>query len=134
MSNIRDIKRKARLDLHARAKIEALYVSADLTSAVEITCRLHTKVEAVAMDGGNSSTAGNLGSRKETVPKILFMNDELAEAGITLQRGTYISVGPGEAYALDHAEPTDFISVTWYVTPLSAKEAAGMPVPVTCDG
>lgn len=129
MGNLRDIKRKARRDLHRVMGIAALYLSAADDVGTPITVRLHSKTDALAMKGENGMAA-----RRELEPKLLFMRSELADAGITLKRKDIVSIEPGEAYLLESDDPVDDITVTWYVTVLSAEKAEGLPVPEATDG
>ncbi len=125
MGNLRDTKRKARRDLHERAKIPALFISAPGEQPVEITVRVHTKNDAL----GLKDSENGLAVRRESKPKLLFMRDEMASKSIVLKRGAVVSVEPGEAYRLDNADAPDDISITFFVTVMSANEAAGLPVP-----
>lgn len=125
---LRDIKRKARRDIHHGMNVAVFYIPSDGSAPVPLDVRVHTKQEAITLDGGNSTVAGNLGSRRDVAPKILFWRDQLAEMRLALSRTGVISVEPGEAYSLDNSEPPDGQTITWYCTPLSEREATGLPV------
>lgn len=128
MVSIRDIKRKARRDLHERAKVAALYIAPTPDAVpVPLNVRIHAKWDATTMDSGTGN--GTLVARQNVFPKILFILDELAAAGVTLRKKGVISVEAGEAYKLDDAEPVDGISQSWFVVALRAAEAEGLPVP-----
>lgn len=130
MSNLRDIKRNARRDLHEAMSIPALFLATVDDPGTPITVRIHSKWDALGMQGAENGLA----SRRELKPKILFMRSELAAAEIEIKRNAIVSVEPGEAYRLDNADAPDDISVTFFVTVLSATEAAGLPFPVADNG
>lgn len=125
MNRLRDIKRKARRDLHREMGVSALYIAAPGDAGVPISVRVHTKFDAL----GLKDAENGLAVRRESKPKLIFMRDELAEKGITLKRLAVVSVEPGEAYRLDNADAPDDITITFFVTVLTANEAAGLPVP-----
>lgn len=125
MNSLRDIKRKARRDLHREMSVPALYIAVPGDAGVPITVRVHTKFDALGMQGAESGLA----VRRESKPKLLFMRDELADAGIVLKRNAVVSVEPGEAYRLDNADAPDDITVTFFVTVLTSNDADGLPVP-----
>lgn len=128
MPSIRDIKRKARRDLHSLGKVAAIYLApVDNPTPRNVTVRIHTKWDATTMDGASGN--GTMVSRQSIFPKILFMRDELADQGIVLRRGGIISIEAGEAYKLDHDEPPDDISQSWFVTQLDEDDTVGLPVP-----
>lgn len=127
--SIRDIKRKARRDLHERAKVAAIYIPpVENPGEYPVNIRIHTKWDATTMDA--QTLQGTMVSRQSIFPKILFMLDELEAQGVTLYRGGIISVEAGEAYRLDNAEPPDDISISYFVTQLDKADTAGLPVPV----
>ena len=125
MNHLRDIKRKARRDLHREMSVAAIYIAAPGDPGVPITVRVHTKFDALGIKDSDQGLA----LRRESKPKLLFMRDEMTEKGITLKRAAVVSVEPGEAYKLDNADAPDDISVTFFVTVLTANEAAGLPIP-----
>lgn len=132
MASIRDIKRKARRDLHRKMRVPALYIAGPGETPVLLHVRIHTKWDAASMDAGTGN--GTMVSRQSIMPKILFMLDEVAEEGARLRRKGVISVEPGEAYRLDNDEPEDDISVSWIVSALPKKDTEGLPVPGESDG
>lgn len=127
MSNLRDIKRKARLDLHRQMRVEALYIPSTGAEPIPIYCRVHSKWNTTTME---TSGVGSAVSRQSVFPKLLFMLHELAEAGIpALRKKGIVSIAPGEAYELDNAEPPDGLSVTWVTSQLRVSDTEGLPVP-----
>lgn len=129
MTNLRDIRRKARRDLHALAQIPALYIAAPGDAGVPVTVRVHTKFDALGMEGADGGAR-----RREAKPKIIFLRDQLTQDSIQLKRNGVVSVDPGEAYVLELPDAPDDITITWFVTVLPAADAAGLPVPGDADG
>ena len=127
MAYIRDIKRKARRDLHATMRVPAYYLAPNSSDPVLLHIRIHSKWGATTMDTPTNS--GTLVERQSVFPKILFMLDELEAQGVSLVRKGIVSVEPGEAYRLDNSEPVDDISQHWIVTQLDAGDAEALPYP-----
>lgn len=129
MTTIRDIRRKARRDLHQHMQIPAAYIPVTGTPVL-VYIRDHTKFRANAIEGGVRSGTGSMVERQEMAPSIIFMRDELATAGVTLIKNGIISVETGEAYRLNNAEAPDDITVKWFVTAITqADELATFVVP-----
>lgn len=130
MSNIRDIRRKARRDLHQAMRVAAYYLPPGSNAPVLLHVRDHTKFQVNAIEGAVRSGNGQMVDRQQMTPSIIFMRDELAARGITLLRQGTISIERGEAYTLDHAEAPDDITIKWNVTPITiAGRLATLPVP-----
>lgn len=126
MASIRDIRRKARRDLHDRFKIAAAYIP-PVGEPVILYMRDHTKFRVNAIEG---SGRGQMVARQEMAPSIIFMRAELTEAGVTLLRNGIISVERGEAYRLDNAEAPDDITVKWFVKAITNEiELADLVLP-----
>ncbi|HYD04655.1 MAG TPA: hypothetical protein VEC60_02975 [Reyranella sp.] len=124
--SIRDIKRQIRRDLHDRMKIPALYLlptdPGPWADPVPCGVRLHLQFQAVgALKGQDIAFA----QREAETPKAVFQRSEVNEPA----RNAVISVAVGEAYRIDRALPADDEFVTVHIVPLSAAEAAGLPVP-----
>lgn len=132
MPSFRDIKRRARAQLHDRMKVRALYITPGADPVpVLLHVRVHTKWAGVAPSGAESDSP----ERQEVTPKILFMLDELADQAVTLVKGGTVSVERGEAYTLDNAEAPDLISVKWVVSQVQNQtRLAAMPIPEGADG
>lgn len=127
MHNIRDIKRKARRDLHKAMSVPSLYVwKANEPKLLHV--RDHTKFDVNRIEGARGT--GQLVGQQEAVPSIVFMRDEIAAQAVTLLKGGVISIERGEAYRLDNAEPPDDITVRWFVSQITDEaELASLPVP-----
>ncbi|MDO5646305.1 hypothetical protein [Paracoccus sp. (in: a-proteobacteria)] len=129
MVGIRDIRRRARMDLHEHMKVQALYLPPNGAPGL-IHVRVHTKFHATSIEGGVRSGHGQMVSRQEADPCLIFMLDELHSAGITLAKNAIISVEYGEAYRLNNAEAPDDLTVKWFVTAITRREELmSLPVP-----
>lgn len=106
-------------------KVPALYI-VDMDAPQLVHVRVHTKFAAL---GDMKGTNFNYAERQDELPRILFMRDEVPFP----VRGAYISIEAGEAYAVDHTEPFDNISVTAFVTPLLKDELESLNLPVPED-
>lgn len=127
--NFREIKRKARRDLHRVMRVPALYIATTGATPVPVHVRVHTKFEDVGeiseRDVGNAS-------RHEKTPTILFMIDELESHNVEwwkLPRNAVVSVEPGEAYKIDNTFPADDITVSAQVTVMPPRDSKDLPVP-----
>jgi hypothetical protein len=124
----RDIKRRARRDLHLTMRVPILYIESKGATPIPTYARVHTKFEEVGeiseRDVGNAT-------RHERVPSLIFMIDELQAAGIPWRKMPHaiISVEPNEAYRIDNTLPPDDITITAHVTVLPLYETVGLPVP-----
>lgn len=118
--SIRDIKRKARRDLHQAMSVPALYIAQTGATPVECTVRVHTHSAPVGQLAGFAGA-----ERLEPTPKLRFFRSEVDAPA----RGAIVSVEAGEAYRISNPHPADDAFVFADVTKLSATEAAGLPVP-----
>lgn len=133
MWSIRDIRRKARRDLHQAMRVPAVLCLPGVTPAfnpVLLHVRDHTKFRVNAIEGAVRSGSGQMVDRQDMAPSIIFMRDEVAEAGVTLMKNMIVSIERGEAYRLNNAEAPDDITVKWFVTAITNKaELDAMPLP-----
>ncbi|RID91890.1 hypothetical protein D2N39_11690 [Gemmobacter lutimaris] len=127
MRSIRQIQRKARRDLHERAKVAALYLANPNAVPVALTVRIHQTIDPTGMDTPTKS--GSMVERRVPIPRLVFLIEELEALAVVLRRGGIVSVEAGEAYELDNSEPRDDLTQTWAVTPLDQEYSAGLPVP-----
>lgn len=122
MASFRDIKRKARRDLHSVMRVPALYIATPTDDPVPVFVRVHQSFNALGdVKGTNLSYA----ERQEITPRIVLMRDEV-DAPV---RDAVISVEAGEAYRIDHVLPADDISVTVEVIKMKTSETTGLPLP-----
>lgn len=127
MESFRDLKRRSRRVVHDRMKVPALFIASTGASGIPITVRIHRGFDQSGDLGGRNNDWMSREDVKE--PSLVFMNDELASAGITPARLWVISVQAGEAYIIDRMEPPDDISVKAHVTRLETADTVGLPVP-----
>ena len=129
MQTIRDIKRKARRNLHDHMRVPAAYVLPGV-APVLLHVRDHTKFLANAIEGAVRSGNGQMVDRQEAAPSIVFMRDEVEMTGAVLLKNGIVSIERGEAYRLQNAEAPDDITVKWYVTQITRQdELDGLPLP-----
>ena len=126
MDSIRDIRNKARGDLHQRMRIPAFYIYPADAEPELIHVRVHTKFDPMEAFAGGPS---GLATMQDMQPKIIFERAELALTGLELKRTGYITIEAGEGYSLDNAMPPDGITVAWNASRLSASELVGLPIP-----
>lgn len=123
----RDIKRRARRDLHNALKVAAYYFLDDEDGQIlgvpePVYVRVHTTWEKAGdMAGTNLSYA----EVQEIAPRIVFMADEVAAP----VRHAIVSIAVGEAYRLDNVLPRDDITITAEATRIPVGKTIGFPVP-----
>lgn len=122
MASIRDIKRRARSDLHNHMRVRALYLSTRTATPVPCYVRVHTSFAAL---GDMKGTSFRFGEREEFTPSIIVLRAEIPAP----LRNAIISVEAGEAYYVDHINPPDDATITVHVVPMLADDAVGLPVP-----
>lgn len=128
MRSIRDIKRRARRDLHRAMQVPALlHTSTVDRNPVEISVRVHTRYDAL---GDQKGTNFNAAEREDVAPQIIFWREGLP----ALRRGYIVSVEPGEAYFIDTLLPPDDQTITAHVTVLNATQLAQLDMEVVDDG
>lgn len=123
MSRLRDIKRRARGDLHLEMSVPALYIPVPDATPVDITVRVWRKRE--------DPVTGDLSSMPGAAQMIVSedrLRFDLSEVAV-LRRNAIVSVDAGEAYRIDYLYPADLGYQTARVIPLSADEATNLPVP-----
>ena len=125
MSRLRDIKRRARGDLHREMSVPSLYFVTPSATPVSCDVRVWLKSE--------NQTSGDLqgfqgAERADPEDRVRF---NLADFPPSRQprRGAVVSVEPGEAYRVDHLYPVDGTFQTARVTRLDRAEADTYAVP-----
>jgi hypothetical protein len=123
--SLREIKEQARRDLHNGMKVSALYLSEWPVEGepVAIPCevRVHTKFKAL---GDLAGTSLGYAETQEPVPRLLFMKDQVDPVNQAV-----VSISLEEAYRIVLVNPADGITVTAEVTPMSATQRVGLPLP-----
>lgn len=123
---LRDIKRRARRDLHDEMQVPAMFLVDLLSPGVLIHVRVHVKFDQVGKITARNSEWMLV---EDKAPEIVFMRDELAEKGLTLVRNVVISVEVGEAYTIDRLKAPDDISITAVVNVMRPEDTEGLAVP-----
>jgi hypothetical protein len=122
MRSKRDIIRRARRDVQEHLCVPALYLPTRDATPVPCAVRVHTSNAALGnLSGSNFGYA----ERVEFTPSVLIWREDITAP----VRNAIISVEPGEAYLIDYVAPPDDLTIKANVVPLSAAEAAGLPVP-----
>lgn len=114
MSDFFEIKRQARRDIHAAFAVSASY--SDATLAVPVTgLRVRWQDKLTNAEGDLS---GGYARVFENVDRIIFSTDELADKGLTPQRGGVVTLDDyGIELTLDVREPIDGpVKQIWTVT------------------
>jgi hypothetical protein len=122
MTGFRDIKRKARRDLHQQAQVPAYYLTAPDAAAVLCHVRLHLTFGRVGDVKGARLYPAEM---ENDTPKIRFDLTEISAP----KRGGIVSIEAGEAYKIDRMDPVDDEFQTAEVVRLTAAEASGLPIP-----
>jgi hypothetical protein len=120
---LREIKARAREDLHRQMRVLCNYRSPQGALTLGVHCRVHSKFEA---KGDMQGTSFNYAESVEKTPRLVFWRDQIDEP--TLVRGGVVVISADEAYRLDTVEPPDLQTVTWLVTALPSAPS-GVPVP-----
>ena len=118
--SIREIREKARRDLHLRMSVPAVYVPPSGGATVELRVRVHDgHGVARGLDGDGYIHVAD----RQT--KIIILMEDVASP----ERLARISIAAGEAYRVDNIEKPDGITRTLVVTRLDGADAAGLPLP-----
>jgi len=122
MPDFRTALRKARRNLHDHMKVPALYIAYTGADPVAVSVRDFTRINDTG-DMGKSSDGYAVISN--SAPRLIFFRDELENARV----GAVFSVADGVAYRVERTSPPNDETRTVEVTPLSASEAQGLPLP-----
>lgn len=124
MSGWREQKREARRVVHDTMAFDVLHYAEAGATPTPVRARLQTKFAQI----GDDRSMG-WAEIEAVKPRLIFMLDELAVAGVKLDRNHIIYFQPGEAYNIDNLLPPDDITVTAETTRLSRKQyqEAGLP-------
>lgn len=139
MESLRELKTRARADLHEAMQVAALYlvenplyvtpvVDPDIPRYIEtpVNVRVHYDFGAL---GDMKGTNFHYAEREEIKPQLVFLRAEMP----TPQRNAVISVSVDEAWRVDHVDPPDGITVKTQALRLSEAQIAlgDYPVPVS---
>ncbi|WP_425962730.1 hypothetical protein [Rhizobium nepotum] len=122
MASFRDIKRRARADVHLHMRVRAFYLADRNAAPVQCFVRVHTKFQAL---GDQAGTNLNYAEREDVTPRIILWREELPQPS----RNAIISVEAGEAYQIDNVLPADDLTITAMVTRMDLADTTDLPVP-----
>lgn len=137
METLREIKTRARADLHGAMQVAALYLvenPAYVTPVVdplipryletEVSVRVHYDFGAL---GDMKGTNFHYAEREEIKPQIFFLFAELPNP----QRNAIVSVSADEAWRVDHILPRDGITIKVEATRVTPTQmiAGAFPYP-----
>lgn len=134
MATFRQVKRKARTQLHQRLAEPALYLATPTDAPLGVSVRLHLSFAALG-----ELLRGGFGEREELTPRIIFMGSQITPA----RNGIVVTEDMG-AYRIDNTMPPDDISITGEVVKLTNAQCVGFgwnpalpymgfPAPVTAQ-
>lgn len=137
VESLRQLKERARLDLHQAMQVAALYlvenpnyvvpvVDPDIPRYLETPVNVRVHYEFGAL-GDLIGTNIHFAERQEIKPELIFLRSEIDDP----QRHAVVSVSPDEAWRIDNVEPPDTITVKCQALRLSAAQIAmgGYPYP-----
>lgn len=119
---IREIRERARRDLHENMRVPASYYESPAATPRLIHVRVHTKY---AEQGDLAGTNLNYAEREEVQPRVLF---DRAEVNMP-QRGAYVVLMADTGYRVGQAEPSDGFTIKADVARMTASELAGKTLP-----
>jgi len=127
---LREIKAKARADLHREMRVRALYVPPGLDpEPIPCYVRVHTKFTQL---GDQKGTSLNSAETEEKVPVLIFWGTEVPEP----KRAGYVTIseadtgtGRPEAYRLGVILPPDGATITARVAEMSESQMTGLLFP-----
>jgi hypothetical protein len=118
---LRDIKAKARADLHQAMRVGAFYYTDANATPIPCNVRVHTKFAAL---GDQKGTSFSYAETREMVPRLIFWKSEIDPDN----RGM-VMIAADEGYLIDHVDPPDGLTVTAQVSNLDAATRALLSYP-----
>ncbi len=114
--SLRDIKERARRDLHQQTQVEAFYYAPKSVLPRTVHVRVHNKWDA---KGDVQGTAFNFAEIREETPKLVFWFEECDPA-----QKAVVVISDHEAYRVINPDPRYLQTVTAACTALSPREIA----------
>lgn len=109
--SFRDIKNKARSDLHGIMRVAARYYAPGSMVAVPINVRIHTKLNKQL--GDLKGTSFSYAETEDQVPKVLFWRNEIDPVNKSVVVVLDSAGEPTEeGYRVDHTQPPDGLTIT----------------------
>lgn len=118
----REIKAKARRDLHDKMRVPALYYAAGSPVGVPCSVRVHTKLNK--QEGDLAGTNFSYAEQEVHIPAVLFWRSE-----IDPNNKGVVMISADEGYRINHVRPPDGLTITAEVVTLSEAERAAFAVP-----
>lgn len=120
--SFRDIKAKARTDLHAHMRVRALYYAPG--SAVGVPCyvRVHTKLNK--QQGDLAGTNFSYAEQEEHIPAVLFWRSE-----IDPDNKAVVMISADEGYRVNHVRQPDGLTITAEVAQLTRSDLLAFAAP-----
>ena len=115
MAGFREVKRRARMQLHARMSEPALYLTAPTATPKSCTVRLHLKFDELG-----ELLRGGFADRQEYNPRIIFLGEQVKPA-----RNAIVVTADMGAWRIDNDLPPDDITITAEVVRLTRSQIAG---------
>lgn len=122
MASFRDNRARMRRDVHLEMAVPALYIVTPGATPLPVLVRVHT----TQVVGGEDSNAAAFALRRDIAPRVIFLREQVAMP----VRNAVISLGPGEAYQVQDAQPPQNITISASVTQMPIARTAGLPVPI----
>lgn len=122
--SFRDLKKKARADLHERMKVPAFYyATGNIAQApVLIHVRVHTKLNRE--QGDLKGTSFSYAEVEEHIPALLFWLDECKPKAKAV-----VMISADEGYRVDHLRQPDILSQIGEVVQLNQHERMAFSYP-----
>lgn len=120
---LREIKARARRDLHERMKVPAYYYAHADALPASVFVRVHSKMDAL---GEVQGTSFGYAERRDVVPKILYW---VADYPARFQQKGVIMISADEGYRLGPDDPLDVHTITHAATPLSRTDRLKFDAP-----
>jgi hypothetical protein len=120
---IREIKAKARRDLHQAMQVPAYYFSPKTTVPSLCNVRVHNKYEA---KGDVQGTSFRFAEVREDSPQLVFWADQVKP-----EQHAAVMVSSTEGYRLNTVDPRYLQTYNVYVTALTVRELATYLAPDT---
>jgi hypothetical protein len=115
MATFREVKRKARSQLHQRLAEPALYLTDPIASPVGITVRLHLDFSQVG-----ELLRGGFADRQEMTPQIIFLGSQI----VPVRNGIVVTKDLG-AWFVDNTLPANDITIAAEVVRITPGQATG---------
>lgn len=125
--SIAELKARSRLALHRHMARQASFYETSGTVVPEVfDVRTHYAGKRVGdLAGTNLSYAEQL----EQPTELVFWNEDLTAAGVSLERGNRVIFSASEGFYVDVAHPKDGLTQKVEVTPMNPSAIVGLTLP-----